>query len=107
MEMMAFTTTMRRIILLRLWDQLKDPMILVLLGAAALSLWSSGGEDWLDSAIILLIVVVNAIPTARPAVMMVEPMTIVARSARGSACASAPLCSGWDFWKGGTFSPCS
>ena len=50
-----------RPLLLRLWDQLKDPMILVLLGAAALSLWSSGGEDWLDSAIILLIVVVNAI----------------------------------------------
>ena len=46
---------------LRLLDQLKDPMILVLLSAAGLSLWSSGGEDWLDSAIILLIVVVNAV----------------------------------------------
>ncbi len=46
---------------LRLMDQLKDPMILVLLAAAGLSLWSSGGEDWLDSAIILLIVVVNAV----------------------------------------------
>ena len=50
-----------RPLLLRLWDQLRDPMILVLLAAAALSLWSSGGEDWLDSAIILLIVVVNAV----------------------------------------------
>ncbi len=46
---------------LRLLDQLKDPMILVLLSAAGLSLWSSGGEDWLDSAIILLIVVINAV----------------------------------------------
>ena len=45
-----------RPLLLRLWDQLRDPMILVLLAAAALSLWSSGGEDWLDSAIILVIV---------------------------------------------------
>ena len=50
-----------RPILGRLFDQLKDPMILVLLGAAGLSLWSSGGEDWLDSAIILLIVMVNAV----------------------------------------------
>ncbi len=46
---------------LRLLDQMKDPMILILLAAAGLSLWSSGGEDWLDSAIILLIVVVNAV----------------------------------------------
>ena len=45
----------------RLLDQLKDPMILVLLAAAGLSLLSSGGEDWLDSLIILLIVVVNAV----------------------------------------------
>ena len=50
-----------RPMVLRLLDQLKDPMILVLLAAAGLSLWSSGGEDWLDSAIILLIVVVNAV----------------------------------------------
>ena len=49
-----------RPLLLRLLDQLKDPMILVLLAAAALSFLSSGGEDWLDGAIILLIVVVNA-----------------------------------------------
>lgn len=45
----------------RLLGQLKDPMILVLLAAAVLSFLSSGGEDWLDAAIILLIVVVNAI----------------------------------------------
>lgn len=35
-------------------------MILVLLGAAGLSLWAGGGEDWLDAAIILGIVAVNA-----------------------------------------------
>ncbi len=50
-----------RPLLLRLLDQLKDPMILVLLAAAGLSLLSSGGADWLDGAIILLIVVVNAV----------------------------------------------
>ncbi len=50
-----------RSLFLRVLDQLRDPMILVLLAAAGLSLVSSGGEDWLDSAIILLIVVVNAI----------------------------------------------
>ena len=36
-------------------------MILVLLGAAGLSLAASRGEDWLDAAIILVIVVVNNI----------------------------------------------
>ena len=46
---------------LRLLGQLTDPMILVLLAAAGLSLWAGGGEDWLDAAIILLIVVVNAV----------------------------------------------
>ena len=44
----------------RLLGQLKDPMILVLLGAAGLSLAASGGEDWLDAVIILVIVAVNA-----------------------------------------------
>ncbi len=48
-------------LLLRVLEQLKDPMVLVLLGAAALSLLASGGEDWLDAVIILLIVVVNSI----------------------------------------------
>ncbi len=45
---------------MRLLGQLRDPMILVLLAAAGLSLWAGGGKDWLDSAIILVIVVVNA-----------------------------------------------
>ena len=46
---------------LRILAQLKDPMILVLLGAAVLSLAASGGEDWLDGVIILIIVLVNGI----------------------------------------------
>ena len=41
--------------------QLKDPMILVLLAAAALSFFAGGGRDWLDAAIILLIVLVNTV----------------------------------------------
>ena len=45
----------------RILGQLKDPMILVLLAAAGLSWWAGGGKDWLDSGIILLIVVVNAV----------------------------------------------
>ena len=48
-------------LLRRLWGQLTDPMVLVLLAAAGLSLWASGGEDWLDAVIILVIVVVNGI----------------------------------------------
>ncbi len=48
-------------LLVRVLGQLKDPMILVLLAAAGLSLAASGGEDWLDGAIILVIVAVNAI----------------------------------------------
>ena len=40
--------------------QLRDPMILVLL-AAALSFFAGGGQDWLDTAIILLIVVFNTV----------------------------------------------
>lgn len=54
------TAAPRAGLLRRLWDQLRDPMILVLLGAAALSLWSSGGADRVDSIIILLIVLLNA-----------------------------------------------
>ncbi len=46
---------------IRLLEQLKDPMILVLLAAAVLSVISSGGTDFLDAAIILLIVVINAV----------------------------------------------
>ena len=48
-------------VMARVLGQLKDPMILVLLGAAALSLAASGGEDWLDGAIILIIVLVNGV----------------------------------------------
>ena len=48
-------------LLSRVIAQMKDPMILVLLGAAGLSLAASRGEDWLDAAIILVIVVVNNI----------------------------------------------
>ena len=44
----------------RILEQMKDPMILVLLGAAVLSLLASRGEDWLDAVIILLIVVINS-----------------------------------------------
>lgn len=46
---------------LRLARQLRDPMVLVLLAAAGLSLVASRGEEWLDAAIILLIVAVNAV----------------------------------------------
>lgn len=48
-------------LLRRLLGQMKDPMILVLLAAAGLSLAASRGRDWLDAAIILIIVVVNNI----------------------------------------------
>ena len=48
-------------LLKRFLNQLKDPMILVLLVAAALSLISSGFTDWADPIIILLIVIVNAV----------------------------------------------
>ena len=45
----------------RFFAQLRDPMILVLLAAAGLSLAASGGEDWIEAVIILVIIVVNAI----------------------------------------------
>jgi Ca2+-transporting ATPase len=47
--------------IMRILAQLKDPMIIVLLVAAVLSYASSGFKDWVDSVIILLIVIVNAI----------------------------------------------
>ncbi len=53
-------TGSRESLLLRILAQLKDPMIIVLLLAAGLSILASGGEDLLDAGIILLIVVVNA-----------------------------------------------
>ena len=46
---------------MRFLGQLKDPMIIVLLAAAVLSLMSSGGADWIESVIILGIVIINAI----------------------------------------------
>ena len=48
-------------LLRRILEQLKDPMILVLLGAAGLSLAASRGREWLDGLIILIIVVVNGV----------------------------------------------
>ncbi len=45
----------------RFFSQMKDPMILVLLGAAVLSLAASGFQDWMDAGIILLIVAANAV----------------------------------------------
>ena len=54
-------TPRRPPLLLRLLGQFQDPMILVLLAAAGLSLAASGGRDWLDGAIILIIVAVNAV----------------------------------------------
>ena len=50
----------RESLLTRFLEQLKDPMILVLLAAAVLSFVASGFEDWLDAVIILVIVLVNA-----------------------------------------------
>ena len=46
---------------MRFLDQMKDPMIIVLLIAAVLSFVSSGFTNWVDSVIILLIVIVNAV----------------------------------------------
>ena len=45
----------------RFFAQMKDPMIIVLIAAAVLSLISSGFHDWIESGIIMLIVIVNAI----------------------------------------------
>ena len=42
----------------RFLNQMKDPMIIVLLAAAVLSLISTGGEDWIEAVIILVIVIV-------------------------------------------------
>ena len=51
----------RESLFMRFLDQMKDPMIIVLLIAAVLSFVSSGFTDWVDSVIILLIVIVNAV----------------------------------------------
>jgi len=66
---------------LRLLRQLRDPMILVLLAAAGLSLLASGGGDWVDAVIILVIVAVNGVisirqeDNARRALEALENMT--------------------------------
>ena len=48
-------------LVVRFLKQMKDPMIIVLLIAAALSLIATKGEDWIEAVIILVIVIVNAI----------------------------------------------
>ena len=48
-------------LIVRFLKQMKDPMIIVLLAAAVLSLIASRGHDWIEAVIILVIVVVNAI----------------------------------------------
>ena len=57
----ALAAPPRQGLLSRVLTQMGDPMVLVLLGAAGLSLVSSGGRDWLDAAIILGIVAVNSL----------------------------------------------
>ena len=48
-------------LIVRFLKQMKDPMIIVLLAAAVLSLIASGGDEWIEAVIILVIVIVNAI----------------------------------------------
>jgi len=48
-------------LVVRFLKQMKDPMIIVLLAAAVLSLIASRGHDWIEAVIILVIVIVNAI----------------------------------------------
>ena len=48
-------------LLRRLMGQLTDPMILLLLASAGISLWAGGGESLLDGIIILIIVGVNSV----------------------------------------------
>ncbi len=51
----------KRSMIARIFAQLKDPMIIVLLIAAILSLAASGFEEWADTVIILVIIIVNAV----------------------------------------------
>jgi len=51
----------RESLIRRFFAQLRDPMILILLAAALLSLVTGGGEEWVEAAIILGIVAVNAV----------------------------------------------
>jgi len=48
-------------LLIRLGRQFKDPMILTLLGAAVVAQVASGGRDWLDTIMILIILIINAV----------------------------------------------
>ncbi len=52
--------TKKRSLVSRIFNQLKDPMIIVLLVAAILSLAASGFEEWADAVIILIIILINA-----------------------------------------------
>lgn len=51
----------RKGLFLRFLEQFKDFMVLILLAAAVVSFIATGGHEWLDSVIILVIVVLNAI----------------------------------------------
>lgn len=103
-------------LILRFLLQLKDPMIVVLLFAAALSLISTHGEDWIEAVIILLIVVVNAVisitqeNSAHKALEALEQMSApLARwcgTARPSAWTPASWCLGTSScWRRGTWCP--
>ena len=48
-------------VFIRFLKQMKDPMIIVLLAAAVVSLIASGGHDWIEAIIILVIVIVNGV----------------------------------------------
>jgi len=91
-------------VVLRLLRQLKDPMIVVLLAAAGVSLLASGGRDWPDAVIILLIVAVNGVisvcqeDNARRALAALEqmapPQTVAVRDGRACRMDAALLVPG-------------
>ena len=106
----------RQGLLLRFLGQMKDPMILVLRAAAALSLWASGGEDWLDAAIILVIVVVNACisisqeDSAEKALEALRKMSAPLAKVCGTGRFSGWRPTGWcpatsSIWRRGTWCP--
>lgn len=51
----------RKGLFVRFLEQFKDFMVLILIAAAVVSFIATGGHEWLDSVIILVIVVLNAI----------------------------------------------
>ena len=57
----ALEGTKKESMVVRFLKQMKDPMIIVLLIAAVLSLIATGGHDWIEAVIILVIVIVNAV----------------------------------------------